>query len=166
METIADGKQFLRNGWQQGVNCPCCGQLVKLYDRKLNSGMAIFLLGLYGSTFEGNFEHASTVLVGTKSLDYSVLRHWRLIEEDNRLVAGKRKSGFWRVSERGRKFVEAKITVPSHVKLFNNKLVGFSEDRISITQALGKNFDYNEVMRDYELPFPSQLKWLRQEAIL
>ena len=27
--------------------CPSCGQLVKLYKRKLNSGMCLFLIGLF-----------------------------------------------------------------------------------------------------------------------
>lgn len=145
--TISKAKQILRDNWEQGIECPCCTQLVKLYERKLNSGMAIFLIRLYKLTATNlDFVHASKVLEGTKSLDYSVLKHWGLIQDSNVQIEHKRKSGFWSITNKGTSFVRGEITVPMYVKLFSNELKGFSEKQITIRQALGDDFEYHELM--------------------
>jgi hypothetical protein len=40
MKTITEAKDFLNENYKDGCICPCCNQTVKLYKRKLNSGMA------------------------------------------------------------------------------------------------------------------------------
>jgi len=35
--TILEAKQLLKDNFAQGIECPCCGQFVKRYKRKLNS---------------------------------------------------------------------------------------------------------------------------------
>ena len=36
--------------------------------------------------------------------------------------------------------------VPSHAELYDNRLLGFSDEQISIHDALGKRFNYTELM--------------------
>ena len=34
IETIKEGKEYLRKNFNEGVNCPCCNQFVKLYKNQ------------------------------------------------------------------------------------------------------------------------------------
>ena len=63
----------------------------------------------------------------------------------------KKTSGLWRPTLAGLDFVDNKIMVPSYCKLYNNKEYGFSPETINIIDALGKKFDYNELING-ELP--------------
>lgn len=149
--TLHEAKKELRENWEQGVECPCCTQYVKLYHRKLNTGITLFLIGLYklcGPT--ENYFHAKQVLekIGgfTTSRDYAILEHWGLIKaKPNEEDPSKRTSGYWALTEKGFDFVIGAKPVMSHVKLFNNKFYGFTGKMISVREALGNKFDYEEL---------------------
>lgn len=154
METLKEARQYLKENYEKGCKCPLCKQNVKLYKRKLNSGMAIFLMGLYwlhkNDKLQGGFYRNSMVLeyrnIVASSLDYSVLKHFGLIEERINAENNKKNSGYWRLTEKGFSFVKGEITVPMRVHLYNNEVQGFSEEHTTIQQALGDNFDYDELM--------------------
>lgn len=162
METIKQAKEFLRANFSKGCKCPACGQRVMLYKRKINSGMALFLIGLYrldkrqqdsvpgmiSREFFSNKQIMKEMNINTSSLDYSVLRHFGLIEprvsED-----GKKDSGYWKITHLGFMFVKHGKEHPKYVFLFNNKRQGFSEEKTTINQALGDKFDFQELMKGY-----------------
>lgn len=153
--TIQDGKKYLRENWDasNGVDCPCCGQLVKLYSRKLYSQMAKGLIGLYRLDRKkpNRYFHITEiqgVVVGGG--DFAKLAYWGLIVEQAKDESDdtKRTSGFWAITQKGRDFVNVKITVPSHVKVFDGRTFGFGEKHITIQHALGKKFNYAELMGD------------------
>jgi hypothetical protein len=54
---------------------------------------------------------------------------------------------YWRPTDKGRAFAYDKATVPRHAMIFNGEVVGFSEKRIGIRDALGKQFSYEELMQ-------------------
>ena len=161
METIAEAKQFLRENWKKGTVCPCCNQRVKLYLRKLNSGMALFLIGLYRLSKKNaylpdgkpawftNKEVMKEMGINTSSLDYSVLRHWELIKKKEANEDGvKRQSGYWQLTLAGLSFVQGHFSVKEKVNVYNNKRYGFSGNLITIKQALGSKFNYTELMEE------------------
>lgn len=47
METIAEAKQYLNDNFENGVECPCCGQNVKKYKYNLFATSALALIDLY-----------------------------------------------------------------------------------------------------------------------
>jgi len=159
MKTIEEGKAYLRANFEKGCKCPCCDGSVKLYKRKLNSGMALFLIGLYKLTkeanngsyvsvvFFSNKEIMAKMNINTASLDYSVLKHFNLIDPRASEI-GKKDSGHWSITWKGLDFVEKNTTlVPKHVFLYNNKRQGFSDETITIKEALGEKFDFDELMK-------------------
>jgi len=176
METIKEAKAFLRENFEKGCKCPCCDSSVRLYKRKLNSGMALFLIGLYKlymnnrgyepvgvsslsikrgepifppEKFYQNKEVFEIMNIKVTSLDYSVLKHFGLIE--SRVAEnGKKDSGYWKLTGAGKDFiyyVGTPPTVPKHVFLYNNKRQGFSDETTTIKEALGDKFDYSELMK-------------------
>lgn len=148
METIQEAKQHLRDNFKTGTECPCCGQFVKQYKRRLNSGMAIFMINLYRLGGELNFVKLADVLHcrETTGYDYSILKHWNLIEQSENHDPEKKDAGQWKLTPAGVGFVKNFIKVSSHIKLYNKKVLGFDGEPINIVSALGKRFDYSELM--------------------
>lgn len=151
LTTIEQGKSYLRKNFKHGANCPCCGQTVKLYKRKLNSGMATTLLWLYEYSKKNNKEWVNIPEVAPRSTlrakDFCILEYWDLIERFPTIEPGKKYSGVWRITEKGKNFANGQEKVRSHVLIFNNKFVGYSPTMITIEEALGEKFNYNELMK-------------------
>lgn len=148
---LHDAQKFVVDNLEKGVQCPCCGQLAKKYKRKLNTGMSMFLISLYHATNQTNGVsiHISQILEfkkQTSGLDFSVLKHWDLIETTNIKDPSKRNSGYWRLTEKGYNFVMNQIKVPKYVHIYSSKKMGFSGQEVSISQCLGDNFNYAQLM--------------------
>jgi len=78
--------------------------------------------------------------------DFTKLRYWDLIETRANDNSKTKDSGFWRITEKGRDYVEDRIQVPKICMVFNRRARGFSTDLVGIRDALGKDFDYPELM--------------------
>lgn len=143
--TVEEAKQELRDNWENGANCECCGQFVKLYRRKLSSSMARTLINMYNAKADFNWVHRNNFKA--VSNDYSYLRYWGLIQEKKlEYNSEKKNSGYWGITNKGREFVKGNSRVPSHIRLFNQKFYGFEGKEVTITDCLGSKFNYNELM--------------------
>lgn len=152
--TLEEAKQLLRDNWEKGIECPCCTQFVKAYKNPLFAASAFALIRLY--QYQNNhpdeewmhvkdFAEASSNT--PRAGHFAELRFWGLIEEKpNEDDPTKRTIGFWRITPRGRDFVEQKIRVFSHGRMFNGKNYGFTGEHITISEALGNKFNYEELM--------------------
>lgn len=135
----------------KGVICPCCERFGKVYARKFNSGMAMQLINLYRHRQEGFVHLPST---GTRYIlkDNQVGKLWfwdMAIAEPNEDDPSKNKSGRWRITDDGIAFVEGRSTVWSHVIEYKHVIIQFRQkQRIDISDALGRPFHYQELMRD------------------
>jgi hypothetical protein len=144
---LLDGKE---------LECPCCGRFAKLYKRGITSTMARFLIWIDKESGAGRpwispaDKHkelaAANVLVSGG--DHAKLRYWGLLEEMplEGEDGAKKSSGYWRITERGREFVNDKLEVPQYAHLLFGKVVDFSESTTHISKALGKHFNYRELM--------------------
>jgi hypothetical protein len=155
--TLKEAKDVLRAEWNEGIECPCCTQFVKLYKRKITSSMAYALILLY-RYFEANpdqeWVHMNDYLntldipFPVKSGDNAKLRYWDLLEEKpEQRDDGSNRAGYWKLTELGREFVEGEITVRSHAKVFNSKSYGLTGVDVTIHEALGNKFNYDELMK-------------------
>lgn len=152
MTTIREAKKKLRENWERGINCPCCGQMVKLYKRKLYAIQARGLIELYKlDQTESKYYHIREIegkFRGSGGGDFAKLRYWKLIEEKpNEDDPSKRTSGMWQITDRGRDFVLGNVKVRSHMTIFDGKFQGLEGDLITIQEALGKKFNYSELMK-------------------
>ncbi len=149
METVADAKKYLHDNWKQGVKCPCCGQMVKLYKRRLNSAAALCLIDLLKKSGgkAGVAVHITEIgKASTSGGNFAQLAHWDLIKPIRNTDTPKRTSGKWCITAKGVDFVRSTITVPAYTFQFDGKCLGFSDERISIKQALGVKFNYSDLM--------------------
>lgn len=149
--TLGEARKQLRAGWEVGTTCPCCGQHVQLYRRKLNSGMARMLIRLYrlDRARPGEAFHVREIIGSSDggSGDLSKLAYWNLIVGLPKDPAkDTRTSGEWMITALGRQFAEGDRTVRSHVVVYNGRERGFDGDHIDIHAALGNKFSYSELM--------------------
>jgi hypothetical protein len=153
---IEAAKIFVQTNLRDGVNCPCCGQLAKLYRRPINATMALGLVLIY-QHFKKNpshtWLHVAAYLVKVKrdstiaGGDVVKLRHWGLLERaKGERADGSDRIGRYRITEIGKQFVEGRIAVPKYVYLFNQRLFRLSEEMTTIREALDDKFNYNELM--------------------
>lgn len=83
--------------------------------------------------------------------DFHKLRFWRFIEaKSGDRKDGSPRNGMYKITSMGLMFVENKITAKEAAFIFNNKLEGFAEKEINIHDALGKRFDYSELMNPFK----------------
>ncbi len=135
-----------------GTTCKCCDKFGKIYSRKFNRGMAITVIYLYQNARDG-FIHLPSVAPRYILNDNQVgkLVFWGMAEnEPNEKDSTKNKSGSWKILPPGVAFVEGKSMVWSHVIEYLHHILCFRKDKqISISDALGRPFNYRELMRDH-----------------
>jgi len=157
--TISAARELVRAGLDEGIQCPCCEQHAQRYYRTLNSGMARWLIvlgkltalkGEWASTAEV-IQHAARHSSFGSSLgsgeSTSLLPYWDLIECRANDDPTKKSSGYWRVTDKGRGFLALQLTVPKTAVVYNNRLERLEGVLITIQEALGKKFSYEELMR-------------------
>lgn len=160
--TLGSVRVWLRARVDKGTVCPCCGQHAKVYKRTLNSAMAYVLILMARTPLEDmdghGYFHVPSYLnsIGLRPGvsaairgDWAKLVHWDLIEPaPKEREDGSSRTGYWRLTELGLSFVHRKVRVMSHVKIYDSKCIGLAGEHIHIHEALGKRFDYQEIMGD------------------
>jgi hypothetical protein len=151
MFSVGPTLEEARNGLQEalsqgdGALCPCCGQHAKVYKRKLNTEMAVWLIWL-AKQFTIQPDWVDVKETRLRGGDYGKLVHWGLAVQCTNENPKKRTSGLWKPTELGLQFARGAISVPSHVYLYNNEVKGFSDTSTTIREALGNRFNYSELM--------------------
>jgi len=147
--TLEEARAWLRKiMWQKKVPCPCCKQDVKVYKRQINRTMAKALIRLH--FFDEEWVHVPSV-IGFSRMggDFAKMGWFGLVEEKDEIKDdGNPHAGFWRITELGRQYVREQAKVPSFILIYNNRVLKSSEDQIGIRDALGKKFNYDELMRE------------------
>jgi hypothetical protein len=112
--------------------------------------MAAALIALYRKAGDGRWVHKKELpmLGGASGCgDFAKLSYWDLIEEKAKNdLDDKKNSGWWRITDKGRLFVENKHLITEYVLIYDSRVVGFDGDQIRITDTLGDKFSYTELM--------------------
>jgi len=159
-DSIQREREYVRGNLGDGVSCPCCGQLAKLYRRTLNSAMARALIAMvrlddrhagvmvYGGGYRWHYVKSLPLIQGRHGGgDFAKLRWWGLIAEMPKGDAPQRRtSGMWRVTDLGRRWVFEADTVPRSVLIFDGQVQDICGKPIGVREALGRHFDYSALM--------------------
>ena len=157
-DSLAEARVWLQSRLDEGVDCLCCDQHAQRYYRRVNSGMARWLIALAHLSPPGTSRWVPTrdVIVyaaGHKSFGSSIgsgespslLPYWGLIETRPNEDPEKKHSGFWRPTERGHLFVRGDLAIPRTAVVYNNTLERLEGDAITIRQCLGKKFELDDL---------------------
>ena len=134
-----------------GGYCPCCDRWGKIYKRPLNSAMARSLIWLTQAPDRGDgWTHvpstAPTWMLRSQQL--ATLHLWGLVvgfDSETKLAS----SGLWKPTPLGVAFAENRVRVQRYVYVYNNEVRGFDGDEISIIDALGEKYNYQNIMANY-----------------
>jgi hypothetical protein len=147
--TLGKAKEWLREKAEAGgERCPCCTQRAQVYRWSLYSTAVRALILFYRIGGTEEFTHSRVLKEHghTGQGDASRLRYWGLLEEEPARKPDGGRSGFWRVTELGGQFVTGAVTAPKYAYVYDARVLRFDGDRVSVQDALGKNFDYREMM--------------------
>lgn len=143
--TLNEAKQYLRDNWEEGVECPCCTRRVKLNPYGMGQNKAWVLIQMYKIPKEWINVNKEIKPTGR---NWSECKHWGLIEAMPNDDPEKHTSGFWRLTDAGVRFVLGQEDVPTKKGVFKDKVYKTSKERINIKEALGKKFNYTELMSE------------------
>jgi len=157
--TLKEAREIMLSSSKKGTRCPCCHRIVKIYARPLTSAMcqALHLIVAYQRKIneEGLPIHVETFLKENAPNaavrgDFPKLRFWGLIEPVGIALKteGNPSTGYYRVTDAGRSFVDNKLTLPSHVDIMDNQYFGESTKALKVTfqECMRNTFDYQEVI--------------------
>lgn len=145
---LGEARAYLRQKWQDGATCPCCGQAVKLYRRTINATMAASMIILHGQCGReyGHIPTLSSQLAGWRGGEESKLRYWGLLEEETERRDDGGRAGYWRLTELGQRFVLGQARVARYALVYNGRCYGLDGPPIGIEDALRDKFNYRELM--------------------
>jgi hypothetical protein len=142
------------DGLEDGIACPCCGQLAKMYARPITPAMGAWLVSLVcaAANRRGKWLHVKhSLLRQTRGGDYAKLLYWELIKK--RPPSGKKKrSGFWQPTEKGIDFVNGRVLVPRKALIYDEVHVGFMGGSVSIEDVLSEHFDVESLRLNPNMP--------------
>jgi hypothetical protein len=135
---------------EEGVVCPCCGKWVKSYWRGINRAMASALYWIVQMSADGKLwvdvpNTGPDWLLRTNQ--HTTLQWWGLIERKPNTDTKKKHSGLWRPTVTGLAFAAGRLRVPEKVLTRDGEVIGWSKSTTDFAQAMGKSFDYSEIMR-------------------
>jgi len=157
--SLAMAKSWLRERVNKGARCPCCHQFAKIYSRQITSRMAYYLILLYKMSRGNEYIHVNELNDRTTNKiplygggDFAKLSYWKLIEplpkDDDDDDGAAKTSGYWRITEIGKKFVEGKTDLFKYANIYDGRIMGYSGDKQTIQEALKNKFNYRELMND------------------
>ena len=132
-----------------GYNCECCGRFIKRYRRKLNSNMALTLVHLYRADVK-DYIHVENFLINLgfqRSGDFHKLVLWGLLDKKKgSRDDGSSRNGYYKLNEKSIDFVLGKSKMQEVADIFNGNFEKFEGKEITIKDALGSKFNYNELI--------------------
>lgn len=144
---LADARDLLRKDVYEGVKCPLCTQHAQVYRWSLYGTAARVLIKLYRAGGVIDFVHSNTVKVAGNGGDCTRLAFWGLVEQEKARRADGGRSGFWRVTEGGESFVLNRKPIPKYAYVYNGRVLRIEGPPVTVYDALGKKFDYSELMQ-------------------
>lgn len=145
--TLEEARAWLRERVDDGEICPCCNQLARVYERRVNAGQARSLIHLVrvGGT---DWQHLPTVLEGiSKGHEEGRLRYWGLIEKATERREDGGPSGWWRVTPLGVEYVHRRLRIDKYARVYDDRVLKYHGPQVDVVDALGKAFNYRELMQ-------------------
>lgn len=128
------------------IECPCCTRTAAIGRRTIDRAMARTLRHIHRRNEEGDeWVNTSHELSHGLSSTAALLRHWGLAVSKGPVSKGRNKdSGFWKITDLGRAFVEGVATIPRSIRTWKGQLVGnpFGEPT-NMDETLARKFRQN-----------------------
>lgn len=132
-------------------DCPHCGRYAQVYKRHIHATIARQMIMLFEQGgHSGKYIHAANLIPDGQSGagDLSKAKYFGLIQAMPENNEAKKSSGYWTLTDAGLQFVKGKLDIPEYALVFDDKVVGVSQDKIFISDALKSGgFHYNDLIQ-------------------
>lgn len=130
-------------------DCPCCGRYAQIYKRRLYDTAVRMLIMLYKLGADQDYVHYSLAVMNFSHGhigDFNKAKYWDLIRQKPYESFEKSAAGSWKLTQEGIDFIQGRASIPEFAYIFDDRVLGFSENRVNVREALGKKFNYEELM--------------------
>ena len=128
-------------------HCEHCGQKIRQYKRGLNKGITLTLLALHKLN-TNEFTYYLDFATPGGATDFSIARFWGLIEAKP-VVKGENNSGYWRLTEHGKAFLNGQASIQKYIHVRDGQLQEYSGPDLVVGDIVNQ-FDYNkDVVQGY-----------------
>lgn len=147
--TLGEARRILReradDDW---VECPTCGNVTRVYHRRAISAMqAVSLVKMYCHERDtGEIWMDRAEVCGNECREEHKLRYWGLLQPQGVKRSTGGSNGVFRLTGKGKRFVEGVITVPRYAEVMNNHTLALWGDEVGIRQCLGTKYDYEDLL--------------------
>lgn len=151
--TLAEARTWvMENVDGPGAVCPCCGQLARMYRRRLSGSISAAACLIYREMFEhpeNAWVHAPTLFRHTKTAvkgggDYAKGVYWGILEE--REDQPGQSLGWYRLTEVGTQYVLQQLALPEYLLVYQGKVQGAEGRHITVLESLANEYDYEQLL--------------------
>lgn len=145
--TLAQAREQVQNNLDKKDSfCPCCERRTRAWPNTVDSRSAEGLIrAFHASRLTVDGWVSPMELLGHPA-NFHKMKHWGLIETSDERKNDGNSAGFWRLTEKGELFVLGHVSIQKVAHVFKNRVTRFSGPEWTIRQALGKKFNYRELM--------------------
>lgn len=128
--------------------CPCCERYAQVYKRGIHQNLVHFMRTLNAApTDDEGFVDVPELLRRFRAArDFCVLKYWGLLEQKQNPNTHTRTSGRYRLTARARSFLKGEQTLPKYALVFDDRVLEFSKEHVSISDVMQEKFDYSELV--------------------
>lgn len=149
--TVGQAAAWLKEAARKkaGAVCPCCNEVTRHYCRTINNKMARTAIQLYRAYSVGSYVDITAFITYLgdmelmKGREWGRLALWGILEDDD--TAEPRK-GIYKLTEFGYNYVFNGAQVYKKLWTLKDRVVAAGNETATIRDALGKNFNYDEIM--------------------
>ena len=134
-----------------GVYCPCCRRVNKIYRRGMTWEAGAWLCLLVKRYLSDDRWHRVSDFYNLRGGDYAKLRFWDLAVMKEGSSYDKKVAGLWKPTEKGIRFARGDIKLPYKALVYLDECVGFDESKMvdihEITNKSNGKFVWEEQMK-------------------
>ena len=133
-DSLYAAREELERRKQRGEDsgCPCCGQFVRVYPRRITGRMVRDLCNIY------KLGAAKSTELNAAGGDHAKLRYWGLVTQGEDML--------WRITQKGIAFLFERTKVPEICFVYDGVVQGYGEKLCGVRDRVGKKFDYDSLM--------------------
>jgi len=134
-----------------GVLCPICNQTVKITRKRLTAQVAASVIWIYKNLSDWvSMKNFPVAIWSPSTVPTAAI--WGFVEERYNVDPNFKKRGYWRVTDKGVKFVLGEIKVKEFALYFQGESAGYGGRSMNVTEVIGDSYDLDLLMAGTDHP--------------
>lgn len=127
--------------------CIHCGASLMSHKHKLTPGLVVILLKVYKRICE---KGENSITMKELNLDHSEFGNFQKLRFH--AMIAKQEDKTWLITQRGTDFLKGKVQVPDHVETYRNRVIGHSEDYVTVSKVMKSDPYWQQIFTNKTQP--------------